>query len=504
MAATQPSLRQQKRDLRARMQTMRLGPQEIAAEFARRYNLRPRAAWREAYGWSLQEAADKINEFRGHAGLDQRGLAGMTAPHLSEYENWPGLGPRRTGRRPTPYVLAVLAGVYGCTATELIDLTDREHYPKSELIVLDKTGCLPPEASAAAPLGLRAAEGDSPRPLPMYSGSALLGVPDSYMAEQLRQGLHDALSAGMMTDASLDDWDQAVDRYGRATRDRPAGLMADDLSAELAELRLALQRHHAASAHRRLTSVTAQMCGLMCLAFCKIDDRQAFRKWSRTARMAAGEADDAETHSWILAQEAFGHYYGGDFTDAIEAAQHAQEIVGRSACVGAALAAGLEARAQAATGHRRETHEALSRAERITGQLSDSAQIPSAFGYNEAQLRFHAGSAYTHLQDVKAALREQDRALELCMPGDYADWALIRLDRSTCLIYNGDVSDGLSYAVETMQSLSGAQRLGIIAGRARQTLNALDKDGQGLPAARDLRELLMETTGRNGVPGSWQ
>jgi hypothetical protein len=104
---------------------------------------------------------------------------------------------------------------------------------------------------------------------------------------------------------------------------------------------------------------------------------------------------------------------------------------------------------------------------------------------------------------VDAAFREQDRALELCMPGDYADWALIRLDRSTCLIYNGDVAEGLGYAVETMQSLSNAQRLGIITARAQQILSALSKDHQGLPAARDLHDLLMETTGQNGVPGSW-
>ncbi len=147
--------------------------------------------------------------------------------------------------------------------------------------------------------------------------------------------------------------------------------------------------------------------------------------------------------------------------------------------------------------------KALSRAERLIGQLSDSAQVPSAFGYNEAQLRFHAGSAYTHLQDVNKAFGEQDRALELCMPGDYADWALIRLDKSTCLIYNGDVPDGLNYAMETMQSLSRDQRLGIITARAHQILNALSKDSRGLPAARDLRDQLMETTGQNEVPGSW-
>src|SRR5712691_11832216 len=178
MPTTQTSLRKQKRDLRAKMRTMGLGYQDIAAEFARRYNLRPRAAWREAYGWSLQEAADKINEFRGQAGLDQRGLAGMTAPHLSEYENWPRLGPQRNGRRPAPYVLAVLAGVYDCAVTELIDLADREHYPKSDLIILDKTGCLPPDQSASAfsatrSLDLRALDGRAPIALPVYSGTRL-------------------------------------------------------------------------------------------------------------------------------------------------------------------------------------------------------------------------------------------------------------------------------------------------------------------------------------------
>jgi hypothetical protein len=55
-----------------------------------------------------------------------------------------------------------------------------------------------------------------------------------------------------------------------------------------------------------------------------------------------------------------------------------------------------------------------------------------------------------------------------------------------------------------MQSLSNAQRLGIITARAQQILSALSKDHQGLPAARDLHDLLMETTGRNEVPGSWQ
>jgi hypothetical protein len=138
MAYAKTSLRREKRDLRDKMRSMGLGYRDIAAEFARRYQLRPRAAWRDAYGWSLQDTADRINDFRGHTGLDPGAFAGMTAPHLSEYERWPGHGPEPSGRRPTPYLLAVLASVYNCTVTDLIDLPDRERLPPHDLLILDR------------------------------------------------------------------------------------------------------------------------------------------------------------------------------------------------------------------------------------------------------------------------------------------------------------------------------------------------------------------------------
>nr|MDQ2815358.1 hypothetical protein [Actinomycetota bacterium] len=138
MAYAKTSERREKRLLREQMRSLGLGYRDIAAEFARRYRLRPRAAWREAYGWSLQDTADRINEFRGNTGLDPGGIASMTAPHLSEYENWPGHGPEPTGRRPTPYLLAILAAVYDCAVTDLVDLADREHLRPADLLILDK------------------------------------------------------------------------------------------------------------------------------------------------------------------------------------------------------------------------------------------------------------------------------------------------------------------------------------------------------------------------------
>jgi hypothetical protein len=137
MAYAKTSLRAEKRALRDKMLALGLGYRDIAAEFACVYRYRPRTAWREAYGWSLNEAAGQINSYCGKVGIDPRGRAGMTAAHLCEYENWPGAGAEPSGRRPTPYLLALLASVYGCAVTDLIDLADREHLPPADLLILD-------------------------------------------------------------------------------------------------------------------------------------------------------------------------------------------------------------------------------------------------------------------------------------------------------------------------------------------------------------------------------
>jgi hypothetical protein len=94
---------------------------------------------------------------------------------------------------------------------------------------------------------------------------------------------------------------------------------------------------------------------------------------------------------------------------------------------------------------------------------------------------------------VRSALAAQDRALELCAPGDYIDWAMTRLDRASCLTKSGETTDALNYATETLVALSDAQRQGIITMRGHEVLNSLPKDHQTVSAARDLRELLLTT-----------
>jgi hypothetical protein len=156
MPYAKTSLRAEQRSLREKMRALGLSHRQIAVEFTRRYDLRPRAAWRHAYGWSLKDAAEQINSRAADTGLDPSGNAAMTGPHLCEYENWPGPGPKPSGRRPTPLVLALLAATYNTPDVhDLLDFADYEHVPPADRLVLDASVRVEEQGDRAARLKVR-------------------------------------------------------------------------------------------------------------------------------------------------------------------------------------------------------------------------------------------------------------------------------------------------------------------------------------------------------------
>ena len=337
---------------------------------------------------------------------------------------------------------------------------------------------------------------------PNSSEAIALAGPDLRLLDQLRHALDDTLNDGSMTPTTLDDWESTVARYGVISRDRPAGLLVSDLASDIAELHRLMSQRRPLSTARRLARLTAQMTGLMCLALIKLDDRHAFRGWARTARLAAYEAGDPETISWVLAQEAYGHYYSGDYSEAVTVASMAQEATSATPRVGAALAAALEARAHAVVGSAQSCRAALDRAESVLSSLEPDSVNDSAFGYDEGQLRFHEGNAYTHLHDTPAAWRAQQRALELSDPSDFMDRTLTKLDRASCLAHDGDVSEALACATTTLDGLNDRQREGIITLRGIEIFNTLPAEHRALPAARELRDRL-NTPDTHEVDQQW-
>lgn len=117
--------------LRERMRGLGFSYDEIAIEVTRRYPVRPRQAYRLAWGWTLDKVAERFNELAARQGTDPDGKAGMSSPHLCELERWPG-----SDRKPSVYVLCLLARVYETDVLCLLDLADHESLPQHDRLVL--------------------------------------------------------------------------------------------------------------------------------------------------------------------------------------------------------------------------------------------------------------------------------------------------------------------------------------------------------------------------------
>jgi transcriptional regulator with XRE-family HTH domain len=130
--------------LRERMRTLGFSYDEIAAEMGRRYRLRSRQAYRLAWGWSLEQAAARFNDRAAHQDADPDARASLIASRLSEFEHWP-----RSNRKPSVYVLVMLAEVYQTDVLCLLDLADHESLPQQDRLVLLR------RPRAATPFGER-------------------------------------------------------------------------------------------------------------------------------------------------------------------------------------------------------------------------------------------------------------------------------------------------------------------------------------------------------------
>ena len=117
--------------LRERMRALGFSYDDIAAEMGRRYRLRPRQAYRLAWGWSLDQAAARFNDRAARQDADPDARASLTGSRLSEWEHWP-----RSSRKPSVYALFMLAEIYQTDVLCLLDLADHESLPQQDRLVL--------------------------------------------------------------------------------------------------------------------------------------------------------------------------------------------------------------------------------------------------------------------------------------------------------------------------------------------------------------------------------
>ncbi|MFJ5609841.1 helix-turn-helix domain-containing protein [Streptomyces sp. NPDC093221] len=309
-------------------------------------------------------------------------------------------------------------------------------------------------------------------------------------ADSLQRGLHEAFAAGPLSGVSLDEVEWTVARHGRATRYRPESELLPDLITDFADLRLLMTGRQSERVRKRLTIAAARMSGLVALTLLKMGDERA-KSWWRTGRAAAASAEDRATLSWIYAQEAYQLYYSGDLYGAVELAVRAQHWAGGLPCVGPALAAPLEARAHALLSRPNATAVALAHAQDALNRLPDEDREESAFSYSESQMAFHAGNAWTHLEDTDRASAELTRALDLYPCSDHTDRALVRLDLAMCTAIAGDPASAAEQAMNTVVELPEEHRTALIMCRARDVADRVPEARRVLEV-KALREILAQ------------
>src|SRR5947199_9503375 len=98
----------------------------------------------------------------------------------------------------------------------------------------------------------------------------------------MRRTLAEALESGTLSESSLDDWEQTVLTYGRATRYTPPGNLLHGLIVDFGDLQTQLAARQPGRLQRRLARVTAQFTGMVSLALTNLGQYESAHRWGRT------------------------------------------------------------------------------------------------------------------------------------------------------------------------------------------------------------------------------
>lgn len=315
-------------------------------------------------------------------------------------------------------------------------------------------------------------------------------------ADAARRRMDNALARASVSPAMLDRWEETTAGYGREYMRTPPLRLICDVLLDFGEVRRLCDRRQPVELQERLCRIAARLSGLAGIVMFDLGDHRLARAFFRTARTAADETGDRHLRAWVTVREALVPLYYGDPREALHLARRAQGLCGRAPGVAGAMAPVIEARALAQLARRGHSDmagsalRALARGRAVFSRLPTSDQADTAFGYTERQMEFYEGNVYTSLGESRRADESLSRALALYAGSERLDRTLIRFERATCRLHDGEPDDALRACLQAVEDLPPEHRADIVLHRARQLRQeAVTRYGE-LPAARDLREVL--------------
>ncbi|MGH3901292.1 MAG: hypothetical protein ACRDTA_24190 [Pseudonocardiaceae bacterium] len=388
----------QRDQLRERMRGYGCTVAQIATEMARRFDLRPRAAWRHALGWPQWKLAQRYNTLHSGARLSDN--------RVSEFEAWP-----HGGSPPSPRYLAQLAATYGygCTPAALVDADDLEHLTPADRSLLT-TGHPPMEVTTrAADSPLRATVRDHADPgravqraggdTGVFWGSRRLvrcdarGLPvreEVIMAAEESAQFHRWSATTNIDDDVLDQMTADVAELARRYQiDPPATVFSNLLGAREDVFTLIAGRQqprHTTSLYK----IAGQLCGLVAQATFDLGHPHAADTHARTALHCAEMSGYTPLRAFVRYVQSNMAYWDGRYDEAAQLMESALP----DATSGTALLrlASQQARINAARHQPGEVSRVLALA--ATAPTERTPDEPGILGFDAGTAAYYASEAH--------------------------------------------------------------------------------------------------------------
>jgi transcriptional regulator with XRE-family HTH domain len=315
--------------------------------------------------------------------------------------------------------------------------------------------------------------------------------------ESIRHGLIRSLAEERET-ADVDEWHEIALEYGGSYWTTAPAVLLESLMVDVVGLQAALNRcADNSGVQQELRSVGALLAAFTAQTIANLGSTREALQWWRTARYAADESNDPYTAIWVRGREivraGYEHRPTIVIMRLIEDAEHPMRKAPAHALPG--LLAG-KAQTLALMGRRAEAEMALGDLHERFEALSDSSinYGGAQFPWGEERLHFTDSFVYSHLGDFARAERAQRAALPFYSSHDLRQPAQLELHRALCLVYVGDVAEGIRHARTVISGLPNEHRI-VIADLGWDILNAVPKTEQHRTEIVEYRNWLNASSG---------
>lgn len=462
-------------------------PPDIAIVMIARYGVRPRLAFRWAHGMTLDGVAAEWNQ------LDGSGRAPMSARRVSDYERWPD-----GGKRPTAYVLLMLAKIYATTVQRLLDdrdyaaMKDKQLFEMVELCHAS-AGELEQAAAKATASGetrsgaaREAKEAPTKRRQVVHLGGLAVADHILDLLDSEPDRMHAALDAGTISEERLTYFEQVADHLGtQVVKVAPATLLPGAVSHFRSARRL-VSGHQKTAYQIRLSRAGAKLGTVVGQILFGEGQFDLAREWFQVAEHAALAAADRYLADHVLASQAYLPTYAGDPAGVLALVNPRLAQRARPTPAIAFLWA-FKGKAHAALAERAAFQRAMSQARTALDHSPAELLHPGIFSFLPEKLEFYEATGYVKLRDVGNAAQAADRALALYDSAHKVDPALVQVDKACALAQAGEIPEACQVATRAVLDPHTYHAISVMV-RAREFDALLGEERA--PAVRDWRDVL--------------